>query len=540
MADGARVNITTTAKQFPWTMHNREFTSDMLLIPLGCCDVVLGIEWLVTLEDITWNFDKMVLRGTTDPGLKTARKRQSQKTITAGVHLSLLQLCDQDNDFLFHSLTTHVDYQPIPNLIEALLLQFDDIFQEPTTLPLTRPGHDHKIPLVTSINPINKRPYRYVKQQKDIIDKSVQDSLKSGIIQQSSNPFASPIVLVGKIDGSWRLCVDYQDLNKQNIKDIFPIPLVDDLLDELHGSMVFSKIDLWSGYNQVRIEDDDIHKTAFKTHRGHFEYLVMPFGLTNASATFQGLMNDVFKDYLRHFLLVFFDDILIYSKDLPHHLSHLHRVLLTMRQNSLYAKKSKCYFGVERVKYLGHFITKEGVSTDPAKILVVQNWPIPTSLKQLRGFLGLVGYYRRFVWGYGSIARPLTNMLKKDSFYWSEETKASFQSLKDYLTQSPVLALLNFSKVFVVEVDASGCGIGVVLMQDHHPIDFISRPMLYLDKNLWTAKLSQLSSLKATWKDGALRNELLHWVHAGSTSGHSGRDATLKRLKSVRAVQRND
>ncbi|XP_017434719.2 uncharacterized protein LOC108341562 [Vigna angularis] len=410
VADGARVNITAIAKHFPWTMHNREFTSNMLLIPLGCCDVVLGIEWLVTLGDITWNFDKltmqfsvqgkrMVLRGTTDIGLKTARKRQLQKTITGGVHLSLLQLCDQDNDFLFHSLTTHADCQLIPNSIEALLLQFHDIFQEPTTLPPTRPGHDHKIPLVTGANPINKRPYRYVKQQKDIIDKLVHDSLKSGIIQQSSSPFASPVVLVGKKDGSWRLCVDYRDLNKQTIKDRFPIPLVDDLLDELHGSMVFSKIDLRSGYNQVRMEDGDIHKTAFKTHGGHFEYLVMPFGLTNAPATFQGLMNDVFKDYLRHFLLVFFDDILIYSKDLPHHLSHLHSVLLTMRQNSLYAKKSKCYFGVERVEYLGHFITKEGVSTDPAKILAVQNWPIPTSLKQLRGFLGLAGYYRRFVRG---------------------------------------------------------------------------------------------------------------------------------------------
>ncbi|WVZ23582.1 hypothetical protein V8G54_002126 [Vigna mungo] len=590
MVDGAQVNITATAKQFPWLMHNREFISDMLLIPLGCYDVVLGIEWLVTLGDITWNFEKltmqffvqgkrMVLRGTTDTRLKTARKRQLQKTITGG---------------------------PIPNSIEALLLQFDDIFQEPTTLPPTQPGHDHKIPLVTGANPINKRPYRYAKQQKDIIDKLV-------------------------------LCLDYRYLNKQTIKDRFPIPIVDDLLDELHGSMVFSKIDLRSRYNQVRIEDGDIHKTAFKTHGGHFEDLVMPFGLTNAPATFQGLMNDVFKDYLRHFLLVFFDDILIYSKDLPHHLSHLHSVLLTMRQNSLYAKKSKCYFGVERVEYLGHFITKEGVSTDPAKILAVQNWPIPTSLKQLRGFLGLVGYYRCFVRGYGSIARPLTNMLKKDSFYWSEEAKAAFQSLKDCLTQSPVLALPNFSKVFVVDVDASGSGIGVVLMQDHHPIAFISRVLNMQQQSLstyekkllevvfavqkwrhyllnrhfviridhrslqyilsqiltttfqqkWLVKLMEfdytiefkqgrenvaadalsrqesvdcqaittlipesnmltriIASLQndnelrrkdrlVVGKDGALRNELLHWVHAGSTSGHSGRDATLKWLKSV-------
>nr|KYP50671.1 Retrovirus-related Pol polyprotein from transposon 297 family [Cajanus cajan] len=497
VANGARVSITATAKQFQWTIQNTGFTSDMLLIPLGCCDVVLGIEWLGTLGEITWNFNrlsmqfyvqgkKLVLKGATGEGLKTARKKQLQKTIASGVHLSMLQLCDKDNILLLHLLTTHADSQIIPESIDELLLQFDDIFQEPTKLPPKRKGHDHKIPLVTGANPINKRPYRYAKQQKDIIDKLVQDSLKSGIIQKSSSPFASPVVLVGKKDGSWRLCVDYRDLNKQTIKDRFPIPLVDDLLDELHGSMVFSKIDLRSGYNQVRMEDSDIHKTAFKTHGGHFEYLVMPFGLTNAPATFQGLMNDVFKEYLRRFLLVFFDDILIYSKDLQHHLLHLHMVLLTMRRNYLYAKKSKCYFGVERVKYLGHFITKDDVSTDPTKIMVVKNWPIPTTLKQLRGFLGLAGYYTRFVRGYGSIARPLTNMLKKNNFHWYEEARTAFQSLKDSLIQSPVLALPDFSKVFVVEVDASGYGIGAVLMQNHHPIAFISRVLNLQQQSLST------------------------------------------------------
>lgn len=253
---------------------------------------------------------------------------------------------------------------------------YSDIFIEPTTLPPPWAEHDHKISLVQGANPVNKRPYRYAKHKKDVIDRLVQEYLTSGIIQKSSSPYASPIVLVGKKDGSWRLCVNYRELNKNTVKDKFPIPLVDDLLDELHGSTIFSKIDLRSGYNQVRMDPLDVHKTAFKTHGGHYEYLAIPFGLTNAPATFQGLMNSVFQQFLRRFLLVFFDDILIYSRSLIDHVDHLQQVLSTMRTHSLFARKSKCYFAVPKVEYLGHYISSDGVSTDPTKITAVRNWPL--------------------------------------------------------------------------------------------------------------------------------------------------------------------
>ncbi|XP_019414654.1 PREDICTED: uncharacterized protein LOC109326422 [Lupinus angustifolius] len=367
------------------------------------------------------------------------------------------------------------DTEQLDPSIECIIHKYADVFVAPTQLPPERPKHDHKIPLMHSMDHVNKRPYRYAKEPNDIIDKLIQEMLKSWVIQNSTSPYVSPVVLVGKKDGTWRLCVDYRDLNKGTVKDRFPIPLVDDLMDELHGSSIFSKIDLRAGYHQVRMSSPDIHKTAFRTHSGYFEYLVMPFGLTNAPTTFQSLMNSVFKDFLHKFLLVFFDDILIYNSTLGEHLRHLELVLAMMRKHPLFAKHSKCYFVVSRVEYLSHFISAQGVATDPTKISAVHNWPLPQTLKQLREFLGLAGYYRRFVKGYGTVAKPLIEMLKKDKSKWSPEAKNAFEHLKELQTSAPILALPNFAQEFTLEVDASGQGVGVVLMQNNHPIAFISR-----------------------------------------------------------------
>ncbi|XP_013594359.1 PREDICTED: uncharacterized protein LOC106302390 [Brassica oleracea var. oleracea] len=480
---------------FTWKMQGYGFSTEIRTLPLGCSELVLGVQWLSTLGPILWDFlnlrmeftfqgRKHVLRGISPNSAKIITGSSLNKLMLQEPQISLLHLRELDNtqrsldsETILYHIEASGENRDDSGSLQQLLSSFADIFEEPTTLPPYREGFNHKIPLEAGANPVSLRPYRYSALQKDSIDKMIREMLDQGIFQYSSSPYASPIVLVKKKDGSWRLCVDYRCLNKQTIKDKYPIPLLEDLLDELGGSKFFSKLDLRAGFHQLRMSPDDVHKTAFKTHSGHLEYLVMPFGLTNAPCTFQGLMNHVFEPILRNFLLVFFDDILIHSKSWDDHLEHLDMVFSILRHQQLYLKMSKCTFGSTRIEYLGHFISNEGVSTDPTKIKAVESWPTPTNQKQVRSFLGLANYYRRFIQGYSIIARTLTLLLRKDGFTWGPDESTALCLLKEALTSAPVLALPGFTKTFIVETDASNTGIGAVLIQDNHPICYISRAL---------------------------------------------------------------
>ena len=286
--------------------------------------------------------------------------------------------------------------------------------------------------------------------------------LHRGVIRNSSSPFAYPVLLVKKKDGTWHFCVDYRHLNAITVKNKHPMPVVDELLDELAGAKWFTKLDFRSDYHQIRVAPGDEYKTAFRTHSGLYEFTVMPFDLTNAPASFQSIMNKVFAPLLRHYVLIFMDDILIHSATLEEHILHLQQVLEIIQDNQFYIKLSKCIFAQQQLEYLGHLITSQGVATEPSKIQAVAQWPTPSTIKQLRGFLGLTGYYRWFIKHYGMISHPLTQLLKKGvSFQWTQQCQEAFDLLKQAIVQALVLVVPNFSKQFVVKTDASDCGLGL-------------------------------------------------------------------------------
>jgi hypothetical protein len=305
--------------------------------------------------------------------------------------------------------------------------EFPNVFSDDLSGMPPERAIEFKIELQPGTTPISRAPYKMSWEELEELKIQLKDLFDKGFIHPSSSPWGCPALFVSKKDKGLCLCVDYRPLNAVTIKNKYPLPRIDILLDQLAGAQVFSKIDLRSGYHQIKSHDEDISKTVFSTRYGFYEYLVMSFGLTNAPTHFMYLMNSVFMPELDKFIVVFIDDILVYSKSTEEHEEHLRVVLQQLRDHQLYAKFSKCEFWINEVSFLRHVISSEGITVDPSKVCDVLDWEPPKSIHQVRSFLGLAGYYWRFILNFSRISKPLTELLNKGTKYvWSKECDEAF------------------------------------------------------------------------------------------------------------------
>ena len=384
--------------------------------------------------------------------------------------------------------------------LSSVLLEYQDVFSwYPGDIGRTSKVY-HRIP-TGDAGPSRQAPRRLPFHKQTEVRDHLEEMLTRGIIQPSCSPWAAPIVLVQKKDGSTRFCVDYWRLNSVTKKDAFPLPRVDDSLDALGESELFSTLDLASGYWQVELDPANREKTAFTTHQGLYEFNVMPFGLCNAPGTFQRLMNSTLSGLQWSSCLVYLDDVIIFSKTLEEHLARLTAVLERFRSAGLKIRPSKCHLLQHTVSYLGHTISRHGIATDPKKILCLKQWPTPSNIEQLRSFLGLATYYRRFIGNFVEISAPLRRLQEKNAqFIWNENCDRAFHTLNQILTSAPVLAYPRFDKEYILDTDASDSAIGAVLSQTHsdgeHVIAYGSR-----------------SLIKAERRYSVTRKELLAMVH---------------------------
>ncbi|GJU36065.1 putative reverse transcriptase domain-containing protein [Tanacetum coccineum] len=437
LADGRISETNIVLRGCTLGLLGHPFDIDLMPVELGSFDVIIGMDWLAKYHALIVCDEKVV-------------------RIPYGNEVLIIRgdSCDGGSKLWIMSEEKRLEDVPI-------VREFPEVFPEDLPgLPPTRQV-EFQIDLVPGAAPVARAPYR----------------LAPAEMQELRRWFF------------FGCGIDYVN-NKLTVKNRYPLPRIDDLFDQLQGSRVYSKIDLRSGYHQLRVREEDISKTAFRTRYGHYEFQVMPFGLTNAPAVFMDLMNRVCKPYLDRFVIVFIDDILIYSKSRKEHEGHLKLILNLLKKEELYAKFSKCEFWLSKVQFLGHVIDSEGIHVDPAKIEAIKDWASPKTPTEIRQFLGLAGYYRRFIEGFSKIARPMTKLTQKSvKFEWGEKAEAAFQLLKQKLCSAPILALPEGSENFVVYCDASHKGLGAVLMQREKVIAYASRQLKVHEKNYTTHDL---------------------------------------------------
>ncbi|GJV42598.1 putative reverse transcriptase domain-containing protein [Tanacetum coccineum] len=429
VADGKKVEVDRIIYDCKLELGGSLFSINLIPLGHGSFDVIVGMDWLSQHKAVIVCHEKVV-----EIPMEDGRILRVHGERAVGITKALKSAKEDE-----------------PKLSDiSVVREFEDVFPEDLSgLPPQRQV-EFCIDLVPGVTPIAKSPYRLVPLEMQELSRQLQELQDKGFIRPSHSPWGAPVLFVKKKDGSLRMCIDYRELNKLTIKNRYPLLRIDDLFDQLQGSRYFSKIDIRSGYHQLRVHEDDIPKTAFRTRYRHFEFTVMPFGLTNAPAVFMDLMNRVCKPYLDKFVIVFIDDILIYSKTKEDHEVHLGLVLELLRKEKLYAKFSKCEFWLQEVHFLGHVVNQNGIHVDPSKIEAVKNWKTPTTPFEIRSFLGLAGYYRRFIANFSKIAKPLTSLTQKNQKYvWGVEQEEDFQTLKNNLYDAPIFTLPDGVEDFV-------------------------------------------------------------------------------------------
>ena len=435
------------------------FISDLFVLNYPSIGVILGVDWLRKFKAVL-NLENFTISLRLENGKKITVLSEMAK------HHSLDQIW---------SLTEKEKEAKLENIL--VVREYPNVFGEVVGVPEGRPV-EFQIKLVPGASPIIKRPTRMGPKELVELKQQLEELEKKGFIRPSSSCWGSPVVFVKKHDGTMRMCIDYRELNKVTIKNKYPLPRIDDLFDQLNGAKVFSRLDLAFGFHQMKVEEESIKYTAFNTRYGLYEFLVMPFGLTNAPSYFVDLMNRMFRDFLDKFVVVFIDDILIYSKSEEEHAKHLHQVLSKLSIHGLKAKFSKCTFWQYGVKFLGHIITHEGIRVDTGKVVAVQSWARPRTVTEVRSFLGMAGYYRRFIKDFSRIAIPLTQLTRKEQPYlWTTKCEQAFEQLKKALVEAPVLLIPEVNEELEVYTDASSSGLGAVLMQHGRVVAYASRQL---------------------------------------------------------------
>ncbi|XP_052725916.1 uncharacterized protein LOC128194373 [Vigna angularis] len=383
------IRTSTVCVRCPIEVEGHKYKVNLICLPLKDLEVILGMDWLNTNRILTDCGAKELIFPEEDEEDLGVTLGQLKEDIMEGASCFLIMTHeDREAEAISFERSSNNKHSGGQSVVD----EFPDVFpDEVPELPPVREV-EFTIDLVTTAAPISVQPYRMAPAELVELKKQIEDLMDKKFIRPSVSPWGAPVLLVKKKDGSSRLCIDYRQLNKLTIKNKYPLPRIDDLLDQLHGASVFSKIDLRSGYHQIRVKEGDIQKTAFRSRYGHYEYVVMSFGVTNAPAVFMDYINRIFRPYLDKFVVVFIDDILIYSKSCEEHEEHLRLVLGVLREKELYAKLSKCEFWMKEVQFLGHVVSAGGISVDPAKVRAVLEWESPRSVTEVRSFVGLAGY----------------------------------------------------------------------------------------------------------------------------------------------------